>query len=122
MVVGSLPYFSGNWDEMLKKRIQGHPLPFPDRITPECKDFIMKLLIVDPSKRLVGPAVLEHPWLANHITDWRVVYSKQLDPPIKPLTVETNFSPDFTCKLLPKLCPPVPSDKSPFAGWPARFF
>ena len=34
-------------------------------ISPEAKDLISKLLVVDPSKRLKASAALKHPWLCE---------------------------------------------------------
>ena len=33
-----------------------------DKVSPNCKDLIEKLLVVDVKKRLTGQQALEHPW------------------------------------------------------------
>jgi calcium/calmodulin-dependent protein kinase I len=37
--------------------------PVWDEVSTEAKDLIMKLLVVDPEKRLTVEGVLEHPWM-----------------------------------------------------------
>lgn len=36
-----------------------------DMVSPECKDLIQKLLVVDPRKRLSGPDAIKHPWFSK---------------------------------------------------------
>ena len=40
---------------------------FPDgkKISPECKDLILKMLEKDPNKRIKIDQILEHPWVKN---------------------------------------------------------
>lgn len=39
------------------------PAPYWDGNTEECKDFIRKMIVVDPAKRATMEQVLAHPWL-----------------------------------------------------------
>jgi len=41
-------------------------LTFPDYLSEDAKDFISKLLVREPKKRLALDKVLEHPWIVNH--------------------------------------------------------
>jgi len=40
-----------------------YPEPYWDDISKDAKDFINKLLVVDPRKRLTAEGALHHPWL-----------------------------------------------------------
>lgn len=51
MLVGIPPYFSSNKDQMFKN-IKSGPLRMPERLSKDTKDFIIKLLNKNPSKRL----------------------------------------------------------------------
>lgn len=51
MLCGIPPYFSSNKDQMFKN-IKSGPLRMPERFAKETKDFIIKLLNKNPSKRL----------------------------------------------------------------------
>lgn len=42
--------------------------PSWESISTEAKDFISKLLVADPKKRLQGSAILEHPWIKGETT------------------------------------------------------
>jgi serine/threonine protein kinase len=37
--------------------------PYWDSVSPEAKDLVSKLLVVDPSERITAKGVLAHPWL-----------------------------------------------------------
>uniref|UniRef100_A0A7S1IVJ5 Protein kinase domain-containing protein n=1 Tax=Eutreptiella gymnastica TaxID=73025 RepID=A0A7S1IVJ5_9EUGL len=43
-----------------------------DRISPIAKDFIQKLLIKDPQKRMTAAQALEHPWLKDKQNDFHL--------------------------------------------------
>ncbi|KAJ3039777.1 MAP microtubule affinity-regulating kinase 1 [Rhizophlyctis rosea] len=63
MVVGDLPFadnnLSGLYDAILKGRYE-----LPEYLSPECRDLITKLLIVNPKKRYTCVQARDHPWLA----------------------------------------------------------
>lgn len=78
----------------LPSRIVEGRIKYPSGMSADAKDIISKLCQVDPSKRLGnlrgGAAdVKSHPWFKT--IDWKKLYSRQLDPPIKPhLTSATD--------------------------------
>jgi len=67
LVTGSYPFDSvtKNRAEVFQK-IQKGLIAFPpnidSKLTPECKDLISKIIVVDRSKRLAGEQALAHPW------------------------------------------------------------
>jgi calcium-dependent protein kinase len=67
LMSGYIP-FSGSDDAQIKKICQGRYVMRPEKwsiISGEGKDFISKLLQVNPSKRLTAQSALEHPWMAK---------------------------------------------------------
>jgi len=52
--------------EQIMKADYDFPEDYWSDISSEAKDFIRKLLVVDPKKRLIGKDCLKHPWLAGH--------------------------------------------------------
>lgn len=69
LLMGEPPFTAETEKELHDNIILGKFEHLDDEFSPECKDFIMKLLTVDPSKRLGanGPQeVLNHPWLAGY--------------------------------------------------------
>jgi calcium/calmodulin-dependent protein kinase I len=63
------PPFYGDNDAQLFKRIKSGTYkflaPYWDPISPEAKDFVKNLLIVDPRKRMTAAEALNHKWLAR---------------------------------------------------------
>jgi len=66
---GSLP-FSGKNKKSIATKIMSHKLTFNspkwDKISPEAKDLITKLLVVDPAKRLTEYEAMRHPWFTTN--------------------------------------------------------
>lgn len=106
MLTGSLPHYSGNWDDMFARRVRGDRLTFPNSVSDKARSMVNKLLTTDPSLRLgSGPGgskeIRDHPWLSE--VDWVQVLEKRLEPPIVPVANAVNFSPDFTSKSVSDL-------------------
>ena len=55
------------YNSIMKGKFEYEP-EFWDAVSPIGKDFISKLLIVDPARRLTAKQAYEHPWLSNNIT------------------------------------------------------
>lgn len=69
-------------------------------MTPKAKDIIGQLCTVDPTHRLgnlPGGAkdVKAHPWF-EHI-EWKKLYNRELDPPIKPKLSGPADTRNFNC-------------------------
>ena len=114
MVIGFPPFYVENDSPTHKemyKMIENNDVDFiaaqyhrdPIKLSPECKDFIKKLLNKDQAKRL-GTAgdwkeVVEHPWLKDIKIDDLI--AKKIPPIFKPQlssdpTDIINFDKDFT--------------------------
>ena len=73
-------------------------VPWPSSFTPNAKDFMDKLIVVDPARRMgankAGPAgVKEHPWLLD--VNWKALEGKKTPPPhlpkVKSALDDSNF-------------------------------
>jgi calcium/calmodulin-dependent protein kinase I len=42
--------------------------PYWDNVSEGAKDLIRRMLVIDPTKRIKAPAIMEHPWIAGPIT------------------------------------------------------
>ncbi|CBJ27498.1 Ca2+/calmodulin-dependent protein kinase, EF-Hand protein superfamily [Ectocarpus siliculosus] len=67
MMVSGAPPFWGNGDAQVRAKIVCGEYDMPDvlfqHISSDAKDFITKLLVVDPKERLSAEQALAHPWL-----------------------------------------------------------
>jgi calcium-dependent protein kinase len=67
MLLSGRPPFYGNDDDETLARVRAGKFAFPaavfDQISPQGKDFISKLLVVDQGDRMTARAAQEHAWL-----------------------------------------------------------
>lgn len=117
LLTGSSPFtkeHERNNQQDISRRILKDPPPFPRTLGAVVKDFISKLLIKDPKKRLGGGRETDagqikgHPFFRG--IDWDKLSRKELPAPFKPLIHDeldtSNFSDEFT---------KLPLDDSPTA-------
>jgi len=68
-VLSGFPPFMGDQMQEVVEQIMTadyeFPSPYWDNVTPEAKDFLKKLLVVEPTQRLSAEAALNHIWLKN---------------------------------------------------------
>ena len=73
MVSGKLPFNSEDENEIARQVVYDEPdytkNPVWKTITPECKDFIKRLLEKDQNKRMTIKGVLEHKWIKMYDTN-----------------------------------------------------
>jgi serine/threonine protein kinase len=69
--------------EVLFDNIMKQPLELPSDVSPECQDFLRRVLDKNPLRRLGckhgAQEVKSHPYFAN--VDWQAVASRALKPP-----------------------------------------
>jgi len=68
LLCGFAPFHGDTVKELLRVVVRGEysfPSPYWDPISSQAKDFISKLLVKDPSRRLAAPQALQHPWLKS---------------------------------------------------------
>jgi len=77
LLCGFPPFYNENLPELFEQILKA-AYDFPEEywkdISEDGKDFIRKLLVVDPKKRMTGEEALRHPWLVGNPP------SKQLPP------------------------------------------
>ena len=122
MLSGSLPHYSGNWDDMFAKRVRGDRLAYSTNVSEDARDLIDKLLCADPAQRLGCRAkgtmeIKSHPWLKD--VDWNLLIQKRVTPPIDPMKTTLNFSAEFTSKSVDEVMSRLKSSaEGPvFPGW-----
>ncbi|CAF3165882.1 unnamed protein product [Rotaria sp. Silwood2] len=103
--------------EISKRIIKNQPL-IPNHISKVAKDFILKLLIKNPKRRLGAKGledVKRHPFFGTDM-DWDAIAQKRVPAPIKPKIKDemdtSNFADEFTRLPLtdsPGLAPPTES-------------
>jgi serine/threonine protein kinase len=86
MLVGAPPFYQENRNLMYKAIMQD-PVRFPDHVSEVAKDFISKLLVKEPTKRLGfgehgSKDIMAHPFMQG--IDWDKLVSLQVPPPMKP--------------------------------------
>lgn len=92
-----------NTQAEISKRILRNQPPIPDHLSPEAADFIRRLLVKEPSKRLGGGQddaiqLKKHPFLSK--INWTLLAQRKLKPPFKPKIKHeldvSNFAEEFT--------------------------
>ena len=86
MVCGYLPFEDKNNDKLYKKILNGH-FEMPDRLSPECKDLIKRILIVNPKKRIQLDDIISHPFLHKGM-EW---YKETFNDKYFPSNNEVNY-------------------------------
>ena len=63
------PPFGGHTDDQILRRVNAGKFSFPspewDFVSFEAKDFIQKMLVMDPAQRITARDALTHTWLSN---------------------------------------------------------
>ena len=83
MVIGTPPYYSVNRNS-LYRNIKKAKLQISDALSEEIRDFILKLLVRNPKKRLGGGKkaaldIMKHRFFDG--VDWEQVVNKEIEPP-----------------------------------------
>lgn len=110
MIVGFPPFYTGSSNHnKMYDLIQNKPVFFPDEkkhgihMTQECKDFIEKCLVKDPTKRLGSKNglndIISHPWFKD--INYNDLLNKKIVPDFKPKLSKdildvSNFDKSFT--------------------------
>ena len=65
MVQGTVPFKAQNITDLHKLILKGD-FDFPvESVSAEVKDLVRKMIVLDPSKRISIPQMLNHPWVAD---------------------------------------------------------
>lgn len=86
MVYGHTPFFDKD-DEICEKKIITYDWRFDNDISRELQDLILRLLEIDPKKRLSNvKKIKSHPWLRD--INWKEVESRKMEAPFIPEKIE----------------------------------
>jgi aurora kinase len=60
------PPFEADSNDETYKRIRTIDLKFPDHMSPEVRDMVSKILILNPKERLTLDEIENHPWILKY--------------------------------------------------------
>lgn len=124
LLTGSSPFSldgKNNQQEISKRILRNDPPSKPIHLSDTVWDFIRRLLIKDPRRRLGGgpgdaKELKDHPFFMDAAPDftWEALEKKQIKPPIVPLIAHeldtSNFSDEFTKIPVTQMTPPIIDD------------
>jgi len=105
LLTGCLPHYTGDFQAMMRQRVQGSAPKYPNWVNADARDVINQLLDSDPTKRLTTAKQLRHhAWFQE--VKWDLVFAKEWRaPPIDPTYNQrhgiANFSSEFTRETVP---------------------
>ncbi|CCK69861.1 aurora kinase KNAG_0D01090 [Huiozyma naganishii CBS 8797] len=70
LLVGSPP-FEENTKDLTYERIRRGDIVFPKQVTPEARDFIERILVLEPKKRMTLKEIMSHPWILKYKSQWQ---------------------------------------------------
>lgn len=97
MLTGNPPFSAENRKKTIETILKGK-LNLPAYLTPDARDLIRRLMKRQVSQRLGsgsgdGLEVRSHPFFKN--VNWKDVFERRLEPPIKPVLVSFGGCKDF---------------------------
>lgn len=103
LLTGSPPFSGGN-NAKIQQNICKQKLQLPYFLGPDSKDFLIRLLRKEPSKRLGSHMPRDLKTIKSHRffrrIDWKKLEARDLEPPIRPLITDPelaeNFAKEFT--------------------------
>jgi serine/threonine protein kinase len=99
MLTAMPPFFSKKRDDLFFQIRTRNPT-FHSYLSKESVDLLSRLLVKDPSKRLTEPSQIKsHPFFKGYI-DWKLMLSKALKSPYKPLLDSTDDTKHFDKQIL----------------------
>jgi len=81
LLCGFPPFYNENLPELFEQIMSADydfPIDYWKDISETAKDFIRKLLVVDPKQRLTGKTALQHPWLTGSAPNSILSVKKEL--------------------------------------------
>ena len=96
MLTGLPPHYSTDQGEMYSDIVEKE-LVYPAYLNKSVINLLKKLLHKNPDHRIcfeILNQVKQHHWCAD--IDWTKIERKEIDPPIKPDLLKSNFDPEYT--------------------------
>ncbi|KAH0939866.1 hypothetical protein HID58_007327 [Brassica napus] len=72
LLCGTLPFDDENIPNLFKK-IKGGIYTLPSHLSPDARDLIPRMLVVDPVKRITIPEIRQHRWFQTHLPRYLAV-------------------------------------------------
>jgi len=72
LLCGFPPFYNENLNKLFEEILSAdydYPEEYWAHISDEAKDFVSKLLVVDPSQRMTASSALQHPWIVSHVNN-----------------------------------------------------
>ena len=69
MLQGEPPYFGLPSVSACFKMVEDEHPPYPENLSEEVEDFLVKCFVKDPKKRATANQLLKHPWIVMHQND-----------------------------------------------------
>ncbi|KAK2963245.1 putative Spindle assembly checkpoint kinase [Blattamonas nauphoetae] len=87
LVCGITPFFHEEAKQIQAAVIKGR-FNVPDRVSPEFKDLVEKILVLDPTMRPSWQKILQHPWFLRHCPS--AAFGLQLQRPLSQTQTESS--------------------------------
>jgi serine/threonine protein kinase len=87
MIQGHTPFWDKNRRQMFQNILAKEPAYAPDLFSPTATDFLQRLLVKNPKRRLGcgdegALEIMRHPWF--HGIDWDALLQRRVEPPFRP--------------------------------------
>ncbi|KAH7279957.1 hypothetical protein KP509_37G045000 [Ceratopteris richardii] len=82
LLCGSLPFDDENIPNLFKK-IKDGIYTLPSHLSAGAKDLILRMLLVDPLKRITIPEIKQHPWFRVHLPRYLAVPPEDISQQVK---------------------------------------
>ncbi|KAG5356025.1 Protein kinase kin1 [Yarrowia sp. B02] len=90
LVCGKVPFDDKNMP-LLHAKIKQGKVEYPNFLSPECKDILSRMLVVNPLQRATLAEILQHPWMSRGYEgppDSYIPYREPLTLPLDPAVVQ----------------------------------
>lgn len=101
MLTGGLPHFSGDWDQLIRRRARGDKVVYPQYMSDGARAMCDWLLQFEPEKRPQIADIKAHTWVKK--MPWDRILAKKTPAPIDPASSRQNFDEEFTRTPLPMM-------------------
>ena len=118
LLTGAPPFASGNIAKTQQKiTSNSHKVHMPYYLSPDSKDFLLRLLKRDPKKRLGGNIPKDLPVIKGHRffrrIDWKLLAKRELAAPIQPIITNPELAENFDDEFTNLALSPIDEKRSP---------
>lgn len=101
LVCGKVPFDDKNMP-LLHAKIKQGKVEYPNFLSPECKDILARMLVVNPLQRATLAEILQHPWMSRGYEgppDSYIPYREPLTLPLDPAVVQEMSGFEFGSEM-----------------------